>query len=78
MGLINSAVPAAELDAKVHEIAAAIAAKLPDAIALGKDMFRKQRAMNVEDAYAHASARMVENMGWRETQQKIDVFLKRH
>lgn len=78
IGLINAAVPAAELDGKVSEVAAAITAKLPDAIALGKDMFRKQRGMNVEDAYAHASARMVENMGWRDTQQMIDAFLKRH
>ena len=78
IGLLNACVPAAELDAKVDQVAGAIAAKLPDAIALGKDMFRTQHAMKIEDAYAHASARMVENMAMAQTKAMIDAFIKKH
>lgn len=77
MGLINGAVPAADLDAAVAEAAGAIAAKAPEAIALGKRMFHEQIEMCVDDAYAFAGERMAENMQEPETRRLIDGFVAR-
>jgi enoyl-CoA hydratase/carnithine racemase len=75
IGLINRAVPSGELDAVVDEAATLIAAKLPDAIALGKDAFYRQAEMDTSAAYGLANRRMADNMSFRETQELIDAFL---
>jgi len=77
MGLINRAVPTAELDAAVNEAAQAIAAKAPDAIALGKHVFNRQIGLPLEGAYAVASAAMAENLGFQSAEAGIAAFLKR-
>jgi enoyl-CoA hydratase/carnithine racemase len=77
MGLVNRAVPAAELDAVVNETAAAIAGKAPDAIALGKRAFSDQIELPLEESYALASRAMVENLGFASAAAGIDGFLKR-
>jgi enoyl-CoA hydratase/carnithine racemase len=77
MGLINRAVPASELDAAVDEAAAAIAAKAPEAIALGKAVFNRQVEAPLADAYAVASRAMAENLGYASAKAGIDGFLKR-
>jgi enoyl-CoA hydratase/carnithine racemase len=77
MGLINRAVPAAELDGAVDEAAAAIAAKPPEAIALGKAVFNRQIERPLADAYAVASRAMAENLGYDSAKAGIDGFLKR-
>jgi enoyl-CoA hydratase/carnithine racemase len=77
MGLINRAAPAADLDRLVDEAAAAIAAKSPRVVALGKDLFRRQIEMNLADAYLLAGERMVMNLTFAETKAGIDKFLKR-
>jgi enoyl-CoA hydratase/carnithine racemase len=77
MGLINRAVPAADLDAVVDEAAQAIAAKAPDAIALGKRVFNRQAELPLGDAYAVASAAMAENLGYASAETGIAGFLKR-
>ncbi|HXQ16959.1 MAG TPA: enoyl-CoA hydratase [Caulobacteraceae bacterium] len=77
MGLINRAVPAAELDAVIDETALAIAAKAPDAIALGKSVFHRQIELPLQDAYAVASAAMAENLGFESAEAGIAAFLKR-
>jgi len=77
MGLINRCVPATDLDAVVDEAARAIAAKAPDAIALGKRMFNQQIALPLEEAYAAASKAMAENLAFESAQAGIDRFLKR-
>lgn len=77
MGLINRAVPAAELDATVDEVVAAIAAKPPEAIALGKAVFNRQIERPLADAYAVASRAMAENLGYDSAKAGIDGFLKR-
>ena len=76
IGLINAAVPQGELDARVRETAEAIAAKLPAAIGLGKDLFYRQMTMDVADAYDLAGERMAENIGYAETADRISAFLK--
>jgi enoyl-CoA hydratase/carnithine racemase len=77
MGLINRAVPVSELDAAVDQAAQAIAAKAPDAIALGKAVFHRQIELGLDEAYTVASAAMVENLGFESAKAGIDAFLKR-
>ncbi|MFI4974044.1 MAG: enoyl-CoA hydratase [Caulobacterales bacterium] len=77
MGLINRAVPAAELDAAVDEAALAIAAKTPEAVALGKRVFQRQIELPLDDAYALTSTAMAENLGFASARAGIDGFLKR-
>jgi enoyl-CoA hydratase/carnithine racemase len=75
LGLVTEAVEAAELDSKVAEAAAVIAAKPPEAIALGKRVFREQLAEPLERAYEVASAAMAENLGYQSARDGIDRFL---
>lgn len=75
IGLINRAVRAEDLDSAVAETADLIAAKLPAATALGKDLFYRQAELDMEEAYALAGERMAENMTFAETQTLIDAFL---
>ena len=77
MGLINRAVPGAELDAAVDEAARAIAAKPPEAIALGKAAFYRQIERPLDEAYAVASKAMAKNLGFRSAKAGIDAFLNR-
>ena len=77
MGLINRAVPADALDAAVDEAAAAIAAKPPEAIALGKAVFQRQIERPLSEAYAIATRAMAENLGFESARSGIDGFLKR-
>ena len=51
-GLVNRAVPAADLDAAVAEYAALIASKSPHAVKVGKEAFYRQAEMGLDDAYA--------------------------
>ncbi len=75
IGLINRAVPPEELEAVVDAIAATIAAKPQDAVALGKSMFNRQLGCDLEGAYALAGAGMAENMGFGSARSGIDAFL---
>jgi len=77
LGLVNRAVPTAELDAAIDETARLIAPKPPEAIALGKRVFARQIEAPLADAYAIAAAGMVENLGFASAQAGIDGFLKR-
>jgi enoyl-CoA hydratase/carnithine racemase len=76
-GLINRAVAVDDLDAVVDETARVIAAKPPDAIALGKTAFRRQIEAPLAEAYAIASRAMVENLGLASAQNGIAGFLSR-
>jgi len=77
LGLINRAVPDADLDRVVDETAAAIAGKCPEAVALGKALFRRQLELGVADAYTLASRKMAENMTFSGAKASIDSFLSR-
>ena len=61
-GLINQAVPAAQLDAAVHALAQRIAAQAPQAIALGKRMVYQQAHLSPAAAYQLAAHTMAHNM----------------
>lgn len=77
LGLINQAAPAADLDRIIDETALLVAAKAPDAIALGKATFRRQIEAPLAEAYAIASHAMAENLGFASARTGIDDFLKR-
>ena len=75
LGLINAAVPAAELSAYVLKVATTIASKQPEAIGLGKRLFWQQLQQDETTAYQTASNCMATNIGLAETQTRIDAFL---
>jgi len=77
IGLINAAVPADQLVSAVDHTARSIAAKPPEAIALGKAAFRRQMEAPLEEAYAIASETMAANLGLQSAQDGITAFLKR-
>jgi enoyl-CoA hydratase/carnithine racemase len=79
IGLINRAVPEAELDAAVEALAGQIAGKSPLTLAIGKEAFYRQAEMDLDGAYRHAAEVMTRNMMARDAAEGIDAFLgKRH
>lgn len=79
LGLLNKAVPAAELDTAVDALATKIAGKSGRVLTLGKETFYRQREMDLEDAYAYTAEVMTLNMGLPDAGEGIDAFLgKRH
>lgn len=76
-GLINDAVPEAELDARVAALTQDILAKSPTAIRYGKRMFYQQRQMSLADAYEYAGDVMARNMMEADACEGIDAFLQK-
>ncbi len=77
LGLVNRVVAPEALAAETAALAAVLAAKLGAAVKIGKGAFYEQIEMGLADAYAHASAVMVENMLWRDTEEGIAAFLEK-
>jgi enoyl-CoA hydratase/carnithine racemase len=61
-GLVNRAVPPEQLDAEVEKLVASILQKPRAAIAIGKELFYRQREMGIEAAYQLANQTMAVNM----------------
>ncbi len=76
-GLINRAVPAGDLEASTQELAETVAAKLSAAVKIGKRAFYDQLEVDLDAAYDHTGAVMVENMLWRDTEEGISAFLEK-
>jgi len=74
-GLINRAVPAAELDPVVTATARLIASKSPYTLKVGKQAFYAQAEMTLDQAYATASEVMTNNMLAFDAGEGIDAFL---
>ncbi|MEM9782844.1 MAG: enoyl-CoA hydratase [Pseudomonadota bacterium] len=74
-GLINGAVPAAELDAAVAEMAGRLAGKLPAALRHGKAAFHAQAEMPLDQAYGYTARVIAENMMEGGTAEGIRAFL---
>lgn len=74
-GLVNRVAAADDLDAAVADLAAAIAAKSPAAVAHGKRLFYRQLESGLEQAYAWAGETMTENMMSVDAGDGIDAFL---
>lgn len=77
LGLINRAVPQANLQAETQALAEKIACKLGAAVAVGKGAFYEQLQLPLEQAYAYTGKVMVENMLWRDTEEGITAFLEK-
>jgi enoyl-CoA hydratase/carnithine racemase len=76
-GLINHAVPPDELDGEVSAMARLIAGKSAYTLKVGKAAFYGQLEMGLDDAYAHASKVMTENMLAMDAIEGIDAFLEK-
>ena len=61
-GLINRAVPPDRLDAEIERLVASILEKPRAAVAMGKDLFYRQREMGIAAAYQLAGETMAVNM----------------
>ena len=77
LGLVNQAVPEADLVAHTAALATRIAAKSRPVLALGKPAFHHQADLPVADAYPYASAVMVRNMSEPDAAEGIDAFLQK-
>jgi enoyl-CoA hydratase/carnithine racemase len=77
LGLVNRAVPNAELRRETYEIADAIAGKLGSAVKIGKRAFYDQLEMPLAQAYAFTGQVMVENMLNPDTAEGIGAFLEK-
>jgi enoyl-CoA hydratase/carnithine racemase len=74
-GLINRAVPAADVLPQSIALAETIAAKSPLTVAIGKRAFYAQAEMPLKEAYAYAAQVMVDNMMTRDAEEGIGAFL---
>jgi len=77
LGLVNHAVPAADLEAQTLALARKVAGKLGAVVAIGKRAFYEQAEMASDAAYAHTGAVMVENMRLNETAEGIAAFVEK-
>jgi enoyl-CoA hydratase/carnithine racemase len=74
-GLVNRAVPAADVLAEAIALAEKIAAKSPLTVAIGKRAFYAQAEMPLAEAYSYAAQVMVDNMMTRDAEEGIGAFL---
>ena len=77
LGLINRAVPLAQLAGETAALADQIASKLGAAVKFGKQAFYEQLQMPTAQAYAFTGDVMVENMAHPDTIEGIDAFLEK-
>jgi enoyl-CoA hydratase/carnithine racemase len=77
VGLVNHVVPHERLAAATRELAERIAARSPYAVALGKQAYYRQRALDVSGAYAVGQAAIVENTLAPDGQEGIAAFLEK-
>jgi enoyl-CoA hydratase len=77
LGLINYAVPAAELDAKVDELAARIAAMSPAVVRLGRDAFYAMSDMHFDQALEYLQAMLTVNLGTDDAAEGVRAFLEK-
>jgi enoyl-CoA hydratase/carnithine racemase len=75
LGLINRAVPVADLGRATQDLARTIAGKLASAVRIGKGAFYAQADMPVGDAYRYTGEVMVQNMQDADTVEGIAAFL---
>lgn len=74
-GLVNRVVPLEQVDEAVAVLAAAIRAKSPVAVALGKQMFYRQLEQGLGAAYQLAAETMACNMMSEDAAEGIDAFM---
>lgn len=77
LGLINRTVAPESLTETTMALAATIAAKLPEAVRLGKQAFHRQLRLGLADAYATAGGTMCENIMLPDTAEGMQAFLEK-
>ncbi|WP_424967479.1 enoyl-CoA hydratase [Dinoroseobacter sp. S375] len=75
VGLINKVVPAEDLSSETAALAARVAEKRGEVVAIGKRAFYEQAQMPLAEAYAYTGDVMVQNMAFRNTEEGIAAFL---
>jgi enoyl-CoA hydratase/carnithine racemase len=76
-GLVNRVCAPEELDAEVEKLVASILAKPRAAIAIGKELFYRQRELGIEAAYELASQTMAVNMMEGCAQEGVRAFTEK-
>jgi enoyl-CoA hydratase/carnithine racemase len=76
-GLVNRAVPPEQLDDEVAQLVASILSKPRLALAVGKELFYRQREMGVEAAYQLAGQTMAANMMDGCAQEGVTAFTQK-
>jgi enoyl-CoA hydratase/carnithine racemase len=76
-GLINEAVAADELDARVDALARQVASKSPYAVAMGKRSFYRQLELGRREAYDHVNELMVRAFNSEDSKEGIAAFLEK-
>ncbi len=77
MGLVNQVISPDTLHDEAFQMAALIASKSPEVIAIGKKGFNKQIEMGVSEAYDHMSVVMADNMMHPHAVTGIKGFLEK-
>jgi enoyl-CoA hydratase/carnithine racemase len=77
LGLINRAVPEAELERATQTLAQTVASKLSAAVQVGKAAFYEQLQMPLDQAYAYTGGVIADNLMWRDTDEGIQAFLEK-
>ena len=76
-GLVSRVVPSGELDQATLDLANTIAAKSPLVLAQGKELFHKHMEMDLEQAYAYATAYMAGAVKREDAKLGIDAFVNK-
>jgi enoyl-CoA hydratase/carnithine racemase len=77
LGLVNRVVPATDLDGAVKDLADAIVASSPWTIAIGKQAFYDQLALDEATAYERATQVMSDNAVGADAQEGMQAFLQK-
>jgi enoyl-CoA hydratase/carnithine racemase len=77
LGLINHAVPAAELDAKVAELATRIASLSPAVLRLGREAFYTMADLDFERALDHLQTMLTLNLATDDALEGVRAFLEK-
>jgi enoyl-CoA hydratase len=77
LGLINYAVPADQLDAKVDELAAKVAGMSPAVVRLGRDAFYAMSDMGFDQALEYLQTMLTVNLGTEDAIEGVTAFLQK-
>ena len=77
LGLINRAVPEADLAAETRALADKVTSKLGSAVRIGKRTFYEQLEMTLDVAYEHTGRVIAENMLHPDTAEGVRAFLEK-
>lgn len=77
LGFVNHVVPAAELDAKVHELAAKISGKSGSTLRLGREAFHTMADMPLSDALRYLKQMLSQNLHTPDAREGLQAFLEK-